>query len=350
MIIKKINDNEFFKLKERWDYLVIKNETNSVFLSFDWMCTWWKHNNHGKELYVLVAIEKDIIGIAPLMKSKGFMSKIEFIGTPESDYTDFITPYKKRHVIKKFYDYLIQNEPGSYVKLSEIPEFSSTITITNDILNKRYQIPFCNYTSYIDIDKIGKLKKAYRKKFRRLKKQGEVNFEQLSKQESKELLDTFVIMHKENWATRKQKGLFLLKTQINWFEELIEKDLLRFWVLNINTVPISIRGVLQWQGSRDLFAHAMSENHRRLAPGTNSLMMIESIGDKIGFGRGKESYKKAFVKNFEKNMSIEIYPNLLIQNINRPLNKLRKKIMDRPGLHKRLVQIRDRFELMIGKV
>ncbi len=92
-------DGAFEALEGIWNPLLVSSEANTIFLTWEWIHTWWQAYQGGKELCVLVAEEKDVvIGIAPLYRARVFSFGIrarrhlEFIGSTGtcSEYLDFI--------------------------------------------------------------------------------------------------------------------------------------------------------------------------------------------------------------------------------------------------------------------
>ena len=70
--IKKIStDKEFFKLKKNWNILLEKSENKNIFLTWEWLYTWWKTFKTKKKLNILLAYEEtDLVGIAPIYSKK----------------------------------------------------------------------------------------------------------------------------------------------------------------------------------------------------------------------------------------------------------------------------------------
>ena len=121
-------------LKDVWDRLLAKSDFRNIFLTFDWLRTWWKIFGEDRELYVLVVKSDDeIIGVAPLMletsRRPGRIIKvIRFIGTPNVDYGDFIGEDKKL-IVEHMAEYLLRNRKDWFrVELDQISELSSTLS------------------------------------------------------------------------------------------------------------------------------------------------------------------------------------------------------------------------------
>lgn len=125
--------SDFLRLEESWKDLLERCD-HSVFSTWEWLSTWWKHFGHSKQLLILLAQEKDeIIGIAPLMYSVHSVfglrqGKIEFVGTPHSDYHDFVIARRKQECLRLFFDYL-RRAPQKWrvIELNEISEGSQSI-------------------------------------------------------------------------------------------------------------------------------------------------------------------------------------------------------------------------------
>ena len=84
-IIEINNEQDFTSLKKIWINLVNLYEINNIFLTWEWISTWWKYFGDKKELCIILIEDKnEIVFVAPLMKSSFFidklnMNKIEFI-------------------------------------------------------------------------------------------------------------------------------------------------------------------------------------------------------------------------------------------------------------------------------
>ena len=98
----------FLKLKEQWQWLLETCECATIFLSYEWIYSWWKIFGNKKRLYILVVRGQDdlIRGIAPfyfVQERMGFMTytALKFLGNEHvgSDYLDIIVPEKERTAV-----------------------------------------------------------------------------------------------------------------------------------------------------------------------------------------------------------------------------------------------------------
>lgn len=96
-VIESIHDWEI--VHEQWDNLLEKSKSNNIFLTFEWLYSWWSVFSSDRKKLFIINIFNDglLVGIAPWcihnIKYGPFNHKrFEFIGSPEagSDYLDVI--------------------------------------------------------------------------------------------------------------------------------------------------------------------------------------------------------------------------------------------------------------------
>ena len=100
MIITAITSRrEFDELQDSWNALLADSGSNGIFLTWEWMQTWWDFFQGDRQLSILVGREGDrLAGIAPLMvvrrSFRGISyTSLEFIGSGSEstpDHLDFI--------------------------------------------------------------------------------------------------------------------------------------------------------------------------------------------------------------------------------------------------------------------
>src|SRR5262245_829945 len=88
----------FYELREEWDALLKESSSDCVFLTHEWLYTWWKHLADGRRLFVLAArMDGKLVAIMPLARrspqyARMMPSAFEFLGSGVvgSDYLDLI--------------------------------------------------------------------------------------------------------------------------------------------------------------------------------------------------------------------------------------------------------------------
>ena len=66
-VIELIQDAQSFELlREEWEALLQASAANGLFLTWEWLATWWKHFSVERELFVLTArASGELMAIAP---------------------------------------------------------------------------------------------------------------------------------------------------------------------------------------------------------------------------------------------------------------------------------------------
>ncbi len=135
--IEEVNTKEdFIKLREIWNKVLVESDDNNLFLSFKWLFTWW--DNFGMKNQLMILLVKDneeVVGIAPFYignekKWQIFNRKIvRFIGDGISDYAGIIAvENREKQVISAVLDYFEKNKHRwCEIVLMELKEDSSLI-------------------------------------------------------------------------------------------------------------------------------------------------------------------------------------------------------------------------------
>jgi CelD/BcsL family acetyltransferase involved in cellulose biosynthesis len=209
--------SELIALKDEWKNALERCE-HSVFSTWEWLSTWWKHFGGNKRLLVLIVEERDrIVGIAPLMYSVQTMfglrrGMIQFIGCPLSDYNDFILTDKNQDWKKLFFNYLNNlSENWSILELTDISESGNSISFLSKIsssIRPLYECPYSLLPKSSDA-LLSSLKPKHRRSLernsRRLKRDGlKAHFVDYSETPKiAEGMNMLFDLHQKRW---KQKG------------------------------------------------------------------------------------------------------------------------------------------------
>ena len=116
--------------KGAWNRLLLRSETRSIFLTWQWLTTWWECFGEGTTPFVF-AVERDgeLVGIAPLMvRRDNGIRWVEFLGMGSSDYCDILAAEDdKQDVVRTVVDALLKRrDRWDRVRLRYIPSTSST--------------------------------------------------------------------------------------------------------------------------------------------------------------------------------------------------------------------------------
>lgn len=133
----------FAALRAQWQLLLNRSQPNHVFMTWEWLFTWWEHFGQGQELFILVVEDEgEVVGILPLMlciQEGGYMNKerrLHFIGYRLRRWNDWmdIIAIRKEEVIQAALEYLLERQyMWDFLDLWDIPEDSDTIGILSDL-------------------------------------------------------------------------------------------------------------------------------------------------------------------------------------------------------------------------
>src|SRR5215471_10133392 len=103
--------DEFEELHDEWDALLTSSVSDCVFLTHEWLFTWWKHLSDGRDLSITAVRDNGtLIGILPLSMRGAQYTRMmprvgEFVGSGiiGSDYLDAIVQKgREKEVLGEF--------------------------------------------------------------------------------------------------------------------------------------------------------------------------------------------------------------------------------------------------------
>ena len=78
MTLRVERSTSFEGLKTPWSDLLDKSPEGSLFLSYEWASTWWKHFGSGADLWLLLVWDEDeLLGVAPMT-----IRRVRYSGLP----------------------------------------------------------------------------------------------------------------------------------------------------------------------------------------------------------------------------------------------------------------------------
>lgn len=328
------NEEEFLSLKDEWDNLLEKSSANTIFLTWEWLFSWWKSYKNGQKLLILIARDENqhLVGIAPFMINKKprfpclFLKTIQFIGSGKggSDYLDFIIIQdKEEEILNLFFNYL-KKYPSIWnlIELSDIVEDSTTLKIIEKILKKRrlriqkIQKTVCPYITLPkewDLYLQSLSKKMYKNvtyQIRRLVKNYQTKFEICNDiNQLEDTIEKFLELHK----LRFQSSLDLRWT--NFIKEFatrfFEKGWLKLTSFKINDEPVAMLFDFIYSEKEYYFQSGFNPEWSKFSVGT--VLIGLCIKDAISRGlrefdflKGTEEYKYNWTSKERKTMQVFI--------------------------------------------
>jgi CelD/BcsL family acetyltransferase involved in cellulose biosynthesis len=318
-------------LHEAWNDLLKKSSSNTVFLTWEWMYTWWECFGGGKKLYVIVA-EDDctIVGIAPLhiSQSRFFglrsLRHLEFLGTTGviTEYPDFIIEWgRERELISLFIEFLFTNSmQWDAFNLVSLKQDSVTVRIISEYCKDK-SLQSWDYASRISpyiwlpgsMDEYMKsLSNKSRWKFRDYRKKLE-NGRVVKLYETKEKgsvgkdFETIMSLHQKRWEQKGGPGSFaqsrdaFLQFHSTIVQRFFDNGWLYLLMLMVDDRPTA--GHYSFFYHDVVYCHSVGFDPEWAESNVGSVLQLFAIEDSINKGarifdflRGTEQYKYYWTK------------------------------------------------------
>jgi CelD/BcsL family acetyltransferase involved in cellulose biosynthesis len=332
MKVAELTFEEFLNYKTEWCEALERSGDNHIFLTWEWLSTWWKHFG-GERRFSLITVSDDekLIAAAPLMSSKYKLAglklkKMEFIGTPAADYQTFLLADKKTECAKLIMDYA-SNKTSSWdcIEFKDVPEDSETIKILKTCSRKKLEFEErnVNICPYIILpnrfeDYFQELGPNWRRNMRRwgkkLKNDYRVNFYIHNDLDTlDEAMETFFNLHQIKWQSQKHAGVFSDQRFHDFHLEVAKSFAERGWLnlcfLAINDEPVSAIYAFKYRNKMFNYLTGFDPKYSEYRLG--HLLFLYSIKNSIEHGltefdfmRGDETYKRRWNTLIRNNLEV----------------------------------------------
>jgi CelD/BcsL family acetyltransferase involved in cellulose biosynthesis len=314
--------NDFISIKDEWTN-VLNRCNHSVFSTWEWLTTWWKHFGNDKKLVLLLAQENDeILGIAPLMYSVHKMfgvrqGKIEFLGTSisddsrssVSDYNDFVLTEKNEECVKLVIEYLnTRLDRWNCIDLLDIPQESKTLPVLSGItrsVKPVHKCPFAALPRSSDAYSLSlprKHRKELNRNLRVLEKDGfKIDFVDCSDTQSLEDgMNSFFELHHRRWESKGFSGVFEDRRIRDFNLEISrifsEKRWLGLYLLKLSDKPVAALYGFRYLSKYYAYMSGFDPQYSKY--GVGNLLFMYAINKCVELGltefdfmRGAEEYK-----------------------------------------------------------
>ena len=330
----------FQALEKEWNQLLAKSAADTIFLTWEWLYTWWEVYGDNKQLHlVLVRYERDLLGIAPFYREEvrhyGFLTlrEVYFLGEGEvcSDYRNFIIcRHREFEVLSTIFDSLMNEFPSwDVMRFMNLPQGSTEHKILTQIFSER-AVPFqcrpltvCPYLplnggweSYLK-----SLSRSSRREIRRdrkrLETRGDIRFHRhTDSQTLDQAFDQFIAFHQSRWMERGLHGHFTSSLYSSFHRKLIHRMLAREWLyfvfLTVDGVPVSYQYGLQYKGKIYAYLPAYDVNWAPYSVGMVLLShcLEEAFKDGVeefDFLQGDEEFKARWTDKIRNGIALELY-------------------------------------------
>jgi CelD/BcsL family acetyltransferase involved in cellulose biosynthesis len=335
-------ESEFDALEQEWNSLA-KESSCTVFQTFDWARTWWKHfGQDGKRqtLYIIVLSKNGVIAaIAPLfsevMSIFGLAkaTRLLFIGRKVSDYLDIIVRKgMEAEAYARLADHLCRaKEHWDIIFLEDIPNRSMTHEKLRSALSlcgmngraeitelcPRLELP-ASWDQYLTRHSKHS-RQEIRRRHKRLLESFGATFETVADaRELDDAFENFIELHQERWTQCGEPGVFAEPGNVAFHREVVRKLFAR-GIVRLSFLKIGgkrVAGSYSFVSDAEFSMYLLGRTHagdaERFSPGRSLTYynIQQAIGEGkrvLDFLRGDEKYKYELLAENEPNWTLTVY-------------------------------------------
>lgn len=351
--------NSIRHLKTRWNELVNKSGSNTVFQTYEWNESWWNAFGLKRDLIVLlVEQDNEIIGIAPLVISKkrinGIPEKVlGFIGSENfsSDYCDFIIKAGEEKALVAILEWLLANKKlWTKIDLLNFPSHSTNLHTVEKYFKNTGMHFYSEYfleapTCILNDPEVCRQlvnKKSLKRHYNYFKQNGELVFRHCeTTEEILNYLDVFFQQHIERRALTDEPSLFINPSQKQFYTKLVKscmpKGWMKFAVVLFNGEPIAFHFGFEYARRFVWYKPSFAPKYLKKSPGEVLLKFlleyaIEQQLDEFDFTVGDEVFKYRFANLVRTNHRLRVFGNKLSYSLalsRRALGKIKRSIVNK---------------------
>lgn len=311
-------------LERAWSEAVRADRTSNVFLSWEWVHTWWRHFGAGKRLHVVVLRDRaGVAAFAPLQRvalGAGPLQArvLQRLSPQEGDYGGFVVARRHAEVaeaLSEHFCHLLRHRKVAAIELSRLASDDPMLELLRAAVGRRpgrlmadeqrleASCPFTvvadeqfNFTKVVKKHKI-------RQRLRRLEEaHDDVRFEYHTGPGLDRGMDLLLRVHAARWAGREaeMQGLLAHPAREAFFLDAVRQldaaGKVRLLTITVDGHPVSADLNLVHQGRLVMLKGAMDPSFAAFSPGQLSLhrTFTDGMADGVAvfdFGRGDQDYK-----------------------------------------------------------
>lgn len=329
LIVSEISkSSDFYALRESWESLLVQSRANCVFLTWEWLYSWWQVYGREEKLHIVVVREHDELkAIAPFFQNSFHgLRCLRFIGSygVGSDYLDFILyPGNEEQLLLAIFTYLgSRSSEWDLLYISDIPEHSMSVKVIQEqdafyTLQKTHTV--CPYltlpSTWIELNSgfTQNMRYDLSRKQKRFEKELKNRFIAITeKKQMKAAWKNFLLLNTKRMKEKDISGPFTDK-RFNEFHSrviplLFDKGMLRFFSLEVG-LPIGYIYIIKYNNIYSFYQIGFDTDWNKLSPGTllfrYSIEYAISEGAKeFDFLQGDEEYKFRWTKDVRRNVQL----------------------------------------------
>jgi CelD/BcsL family acetyltransferase involved in cellulose biosynthesis len=339
-IVSIENPEDFQSLQEEWNELLESSTKPCIFLTWEWIHTWWRHLSGRRRLLILTVRARggQLMAIAPFaIRPRALMdltpfAAVEFLGMGNigSDYLDVIVRQgNEESVCVALTEYLHrQNLSLRLGQLNE--EFSVSRNIANRLSGQKWNLrvwdsnicPYIQLSGHTWDSYVATLGSEHRynlrRKIRRLSTDFRVDFTRVETDTQRaEALGVLVVLHNLRWETRGGSDALnrddLVAFHNEWTHLALARGWLRLFVLRLNGRPAAVLYGLRFSSTFYFYQSGFDPDCSKHSIGLVTLGLsiksaIEEGASEYDMLHGDEEYKFHWARSARRLTRLELHP------------------------------------------
>ncbi len=329
----------FSALKREWTELLNDTSNNNIFLTWEWMYTWWIHFRNGKQLFLItVRLDGRLLGIAPLvarprsLKRGELFRTLEFIGSGDvgSDYLSIMLRRShEQEALNAITDYLLSQ--NLILDFSRFDQSSHTMgavieklhghgwksTRTTSTVSPYANLRGLNWETFIASK--GRSHRAnVRKRLKNLYEEFTVTFEHINSDERRsKAFQQLVEWHLIRWQKKGGSTALHEKALLQFHDEFsrlaLERGWLRMFILWLDARPALSLYCFSYDNKYLFYQMGFDEAFLNYSIGlVGTALAIQSACEEqateYDFLHGDETYKYLWTQQQRQLLRVDLFP------------------------------------------
>ena len=361
--------DEFINLHDEWRALLESSASDCVFLSHEWLSTWWKHLAEDRRLCIVTARDAGkLIGILPTAEKAAQLWRmtprvLEFIGSGiiGSDYLDVIVAKGREEEVTEAYAAYLHSR-GLMLQLSQLRGMNSVAavlarqlrqrawTISEARLNVCPNIDLRAHTWESYVSTLGPtIRKNINRYLRNLPSTFDMRVEcARTSSEASGALDIVIGLHKKRWTNGASEA-FQSDSVIAFHREFVQlaadRGWLRLLIVWLDSIPVSALYGLKYGPTFYFYQSGFDPAYSKHSVGvaTMALAIKTAIADgasEYDFLHGDEEYKFHWASGSRDLTRLELHPPQASAwvyrhaiGFNRAARKMARRVLNKARVH-----------------
>ena len=329
----------FAALQPEWDELLQSSDSNGLFLTWEWLYTWWKHLAGDRQLWILaVRCEGELAALVPCSLRPASLSRwrplpvLEFLGAGSvgSDYLDMIVrrgrePEARRALASRLagerlmlrWTQLKRGDCRAAGVASALGENGWSVVETETNTCPFISLAGTSWESYLAT--LGaEHRYNFHRKWKRLNRDFKVQFEQVRTQaQCRESIDLVIALHNLRWRDRGGSDAFDTPGLVGFHREFsqvaLERGWLRLYVLRLDGKPAACLYGFLYRRTFYFYQSGFDATYDKHSVGLVTMGLaiqgaIDEGAEEYDLLHGNETYKSHWSRNSRALGRLEVYP------------------------------------------